>query len=132
MNCLLEGKHTWARDAPAVALECIRQTFSWNNRPNRVAQHDLGPGSATLTFEATRGGIYVHQMAGMISGKAREVVAIPEGVEAVALLALGCRAEPWIGNPGLLIRDEHPRTRRPLDEFVFGGKWGKPGLASSE
>ncbi len=129
LSCLLEGNRAWAKDAPAVALGCVRQAFSWNNRPNRVAQHDLGLASATLTFEATRRGIHVHQMAGMMPDKAREVFAIPEGFEAVTALALGYRGEPWTGDPGLLTRDERPRTRRPLDEFVFGGEWGKPGLS---
>ena len=71
-------------------------------------------------------------MAGMIPDKAREVIAIPEGFEAVTALALGDRAEPWTGDAGLLTRDERPRTRRPLDEFVVCGEWGKPGLASSQ
>lgn len=115
-----------------VALGCVRQTSFQNTGPNRVALHDLGLASATLTFEATRRGIYVHQMAGMIPDKAREVFAIPEGFESVTALALGYRAEPWTGDPGLLTRDEHPRTRRPLDKFVFCGEWGKPGLASSQ
>ncbi len=77
-----------------VALGCVRQTLFRNNRPSRVALHDLGLASATLTFEATRRGIYVHHMAGMIPDKAQEVFAIPEGFEAVTALALGYRAEP--------------------------------------
>ena len=60
LSRLLEGNHTWARDAPVVARGCVRQTFSRNNRPNRVALHDLGLAAATLTFEATRRGIYWH------------------------------------------------------------------------
>ena len=132
LSCLLEGNRKWAQEAPALALGCVRTTFSRDNRPNRVAQHDLGLASATLTFEATNRGIYLHQMAGMMPGKAREVFAIPDGFETVTALALGYRARPDAASPDLLARDERPRTRRPLDEFVFGAKWGKPGLASGQ
>ena len=131
LSCLLEGNRTWAEQAPVLALGCIRQTFSRNNKPNRVAQHDLGLASASLSFEATSRGVYVHQMAGLMPDKARAVFAIPDGFEAVTGLTLGYRAEAGAGDPGLLARDERPRTRRPLGDFVFGGRWGSPGFASS-
>lgn len=131
LSCLLEGNRTWAKEAPALAIGCIRKAFSRNHRPNRVAQHDLGLASASLTLEATNRGVYVHQMAGLMPDKARDVFAIPEGFEAVTALALGYRAESGTSDPSLLARDERPRTRRPLDEFVFGGTWGRPGLASN-
>ena len=131
LSCLLEGNQTWAKEAAALALGCIRQTFSRNNKPNRVAQHDLGLASASLSLEATNRGVYVHQMAGLMPERAREVFAIPEGFEAVTALAMGYLAEPGTSDPSLLARDERPRTRRPLDEFVFGGTWGRPGLATN-
>lgn len=131
LSCLLEGNRTWAKEAPALALGCVRQTFSRNNKPNRVAQHDLGLASASLSLEATSRGVYVHQMAGLMPEKARDVFGIPEGFEAVTALALGYRAKPGTSDPSLLARDERPRNRRPLDEFVFGGQWGRPGLSSN-
>ncbi len=70
-------------------------------------------------------------MAGLMPDKARDVFAIPEGFEAVTALALGNRAELGRADPSLLTKDERPRTQRPLDGFVFGGEWGRPGLASN-
>ena len=131
LSCLLVGNQTWARVAPTLALGCIRRTFSRNGRPNRVAQHDLGLASASLTFEATSRGVYVHQMAGILPDKAREVFAIPDAFECVTGLALGYRAEAGTGSPELHARDERPRTRRPLNEFVVGISWGEPGLGSA-
>ena len=128
LSCLLEGNQAWAREVPVLALGCISTTFSRNGRPNRVAQHDLGLASASLTFEATSRGVYVHQMAGIVPAKAREVVAIPDGFEAVTGLALGYRAAPGTGAQELQARDGHPRRRRPVNEFVFGTNWGDPGL----
>ena len=131
LSCLLEGNQTWAREVPALALGCIRTSFTHNGRFNRVAQHDLGLASASLTFEATSRGVHVHQMAGIRPDKAREVFSIPEGFEAVTALALGYRADAGAGAPELRARDERPRTRRPQSEFVFGAEWGKPGLGST-
>ena len=130
LSCLLQGNQAWAREATMLALGCTRITFSHNDKPNRVAQHDLGLASASLTFEATSRGVYVHQMAGILPGKARQVFAIPDEFEVVTALALGYRADLGAGARELRARDENPRTRRPLDEFVFGAEWGEPGLGS--
>ena len=130
LGCLLEGNRIWARAAPTLALGCTRRTFSRNGRPNRVAQHDLGLASASLTFEATSRGVYVHQMAGILPEKARQVFNIPKTFECVTGLALGYWAEPDTGSRELHARDERARTRRPLNEFVFGSSWGEPGLGS--
>ena len=130
LSCLLEGNQAWAREAPTLALGCIRITFSRNDKPNRVAPHDLGLASASLTFEATSRGVFVHQMAGILPDKAREVFAVPDEFEVVTALALGYRADLGARARELQARDENPRTRRPLDEFVFGTEWGEPGLGS--
>ena len=128
LSCLLEGNRMWARQAPTLALGCVKRTFSRNGRPNRVAQHDLGLASATLTFEATSRGLFVHQMAGILPDKARSVFAIPESFGVVTGLALGYLAEPSTRARELHARDERPRTRHRLSEFVFGMNWGEPGL----
>ena len=128
LSCLLEGNRMWAQHAPTLALGCVKRTLSGNSRPNRVAQHDLGLASASLTFEATSRGLFVHQMAGILPDKARSVFAIPDSFEVVTGLALGYLAEPSNRVPELHARDQRPRTRRRLSEFVFGMNWGDPGL----
>ena len=130
LSCLLDGNQAWAREAPTLALGCTRTTFSRNNRPNRVAQHDLGLASAGLCLEATSRGIQVHQMAGILPGKAREIFAIPEEFEVVTALAMGYWTGPDSGARELRARDEGERIRRPQAEFVFAGRWGRPGLGT--
>lgn len=128
LGCLLEGNQAWARAAPTLALGCVSTTFARNGKPNRVAQHDLGLASATLTLEAASRGVHVHQMAGILPDKAREACGIPDGFEAVTGLALGYRAGPGEGASEMRARDGGSRARRPLKEFVFGAAWGDPGL----
>lgn len=124
LSCLVEANQAWARAAPALALGCTSLHFSRNGKPNAAAVHDLGLSSANLTLEATARGLYVHQMIGILPDRARELYAIPEGVQATTCLAIGYAAdsatapEPW--RP----RDLAPRARKPLREFVFGGQWG--------
>lgn len=57
--------------------------------------------------------------------KARARFSLPNGYEPVAAIALG-----WAGDPNILpeeLRDRElaPRTRKPLTEFVFTGRWGQ-------
>ena len=48
-----------------------------NGHPNGCALHDLGLASADLCLEATARGICVHQMAGILPDRARELFEIP-------------------------------------------------------
>ncbi len=127
LSCLLAGNQMWAKDASTLALGCTRTRFSRNDRPNRVAQHDLGQASANLSLEATSRGVSVHQMAGILPDKAREIFAIPDEFEVVTGLALGYWNGPDTGAAELKARDERSRNRRPQGDFVFGPVWGEPG-----
>ncbi len=123
LECLMEGNRTWAADAPALALGCVRTTFARDGRENSVARHDLGLAVGNLTLEATARGLFVHQMAGVLPERARDLFAIPAEFEMVTGIAIGYRAEAK--DPNLRRRDEGPRTRRPLAEFVFGDRGGR-------
>jgi len=123
-SCLLEANRVWATAAPVLALGIVRLRFVRNDKPNRAAVHDLGLAAGNLLVEATARGLCVHQMIGIDPEKARELYEIPDGSEAWTGLAIGYRGDPN-GLPGALReRDVAPRRRKPLEEFVFGGRWG--------
>lgn len=126
LSCLLEGNQAWARTAPVLALGVVSLKFAHNDKINRTAAHDLGLASANLLMEATARGLFVHQMAGIRPGKARELYGIPEGYEVWTGLAIGYRGDPKGLPEPLQRRDLTPRQRRPLREFVFSGKWQNP------
>jgi nitroreductase len=107
-----------------LALGCTSLSFTRNGKPNAAAVHDLGLASATLTLEATARGLYVHQMIGILPDKARELYHIPEGVQPLTGLAIGYAADPQTLPEKYRERDLAPRTRKPLADFVFAGKWG--------
>ena len=126
LSCLVEGNQGWARHAPVLALGAVSLHFERNGKPNRAAHHDLGLASATLTFEATQRGLLVHQMIGILPDRARELYAIPEGCEALTGLAIGYLGSTEGAAESLAQRDEAPRSRRPLAESFFTGRWGSP------
>jgi nitroreductase len=123
LDCFVEFNQGWAKGAPVVGLSVARLNFE-DGRPNRHAFHDVGQASANLAIQATAHGLQVHQMAGILPDKARELFAIPDGYEAVAGIALGYEGHASALPEQLRDREVAPRARKPLDSFVFAGKWG--------
>lgn len=101
----------WATEAPVLTLGLTSTTFDLDGRPNRHADHDLGQAIAHLTFEATRHDLYVHQMAGILPDKARDLYDIPSDVKPLTMIAIGYK-----GRPGSL--DEELEKRKMLPEAV--------------
>ena len=128
LSCLVEGNQLWARHAPVLALGVVGTRFARNDQPNRAAAHDLGLASAALTVEATSRGLAVHQMAGILPDRSRELYSIPEGFEPFTGLAIGYAGEPGDAPEAVRERDLAPRARRPREESVFAGTWGRAAL----
>lgn len=126
LDCLVEANQAWARQAPVLMLSVAKLTFDQNGQPNRHALHDVGQAAANLAVQATAMGLVVHQMAGFDMDKARTTFEIPDGYEPVAALAVGYQGDPAALPPKLREREEAPRTRKPLRDFVFSGRWGTP------
>jgi hypothetical protein len=90
-----------------------------NGQPNTTAEHDLGAASTYLSMEATDRGLVVHQMAGILPDRAREMYRIPDGFRPLTGLAIG-----YVGNPNILPEkykecDLGVRQRKPLAEFIL-------------
>jgi nitroreductase len=126
LSCFIEFNQSWAKDAPVVAISVAGLKFPNNNQPNRHAFHDVGQASANMAIQAAAFGLQIHQMAGLLPDKAREVFAIPDDYEAVAGIAIGYPGDPATLTEELRKREEAPRERKLLGSFVFSGAWGKP------
>lgn len=125
MECLIEFNRGWANAAPVVLLTVAHLTFEKNGQPNRHAFHDVGLAVGNLTVQATAEGLAVHQMAGILPDKAKDVFAIPNGWEAVTGIAIGYPGGVATLNEQLRQRELAARARKPLASFVFGAGWGK-------
>jgi nitroreductase len=126
LSCLVEANQAWAKAAPVLVLGVVSLRFAKNKKDNRAAVHDLGLAAGNLVVEATARGLSVHQMIGILPDKAREIYQIPEHFEAWTAMAIGYKADPAKLPDALKERDLAPRQRKPLNEFVFTGQWGKP------
>ncbi len=125
LSCLVEANQSWAKAAPVLALGVATLNFKRNNKPNHVAIHDLGLATGSLVAEATARGLWIHQMAGILPDRAREIYGISEGSEAVTGIAIGYAGDPETFPDEIRKRDLAPRERKPQREFVFGTSWGK-------
>ena len=124
LSCLAEGNQIWAKESPVLALGIASLKFTRNQEDNRSAVHDLGLASANLVVEATARGIFVHQMIGIFPDRARDLFDIPENFAAWTGLAIGYLGDPMILPETLRERDLKSSQRKPLEQFVFSGKWG--------
>ena len=131
LDCFVQFNQDWAKNAPVVALSVARLNFE-DGRPNRHAFHDVGQAAANLAIQATALGLQIHQMAGVLPDRARELFAIPDGYEAVAGIAIGYPGDASSLPDQLRERELAPRARKPLESFVFTGKWGQvlPAVAA--
>jgi len=125
LESFVEFNRSWAKDAPVIGLSVAALKFEHNGEPNRHAFHDVGQASANLALQASALGLEVHQMAGILPDKARELFFIPDGYEAVAGFALGYPGNPAALPDKLRERELAARVRKPLSSFVFTGKWGQ-------
>ena len=125
LGCLVEGNQAWAKSAPVLMLSVAKLNFDRGGKPNAHAWHDVGLAAMSLVVQATSLGLWVHQMAGIEPEKARELYGIPEGWQPVAGLALGYYGDASSLPDRLRQRETAPRSRKPLESFVFSAGWGK-------
>lgn len=125
LSILAQGNQEWARNAPVLMISVAKLHFESNGVENRHAFHDVGAAAAELAIQATANGLLIHQMAGFDVPLAREVYSIPEGYEPVAAIALGYLGDAQTLSERLQQRELAPRTRKPLENFVFSGGWNQ-------
>jgi nitroreductase len=124
----LKGKNPdWAQAAPVLLLVGVRTTHERDDSENRSAFYDAGQAVGFLALQATAMGLALRQMAAFDREKARQAAQVPQPFVPAVMIAIGRHGRPdALADPGHREAEGQPRSRRPIDEFVFGGTWGKP------
>lgn len=125
LRCLVEANQAWAKQVPVLILTVTRTTFTRNDNPNRVHQHDLGLAVQNLVTQATSLGLFVHQMAGIDQDKVRRAYNIPDGFEPQTAIAIGYGVKADDLPDDMKAKEQAPRSRKDFAEFVFGDDWEK-------
>src|SRR3982074_2462240 len=126
LGVLVEANRSWALKAPLLLLAVAHTRIDKDGQTNRHGFYDLGQATANLIFQATSLGIVAHQMGGFNVEAARERLGIPEGWEPVSMIALGYPGNAESLPESMRERETARRSRKPLEQFVFSGKWGQP------
>ncbi len=116
----------WCAPVPVLILAAARTHFSHNDHPNRHALHDVGQALAYLALQATELGLYTHMMAGFDPATAQHLLALPAELTPATVVALGYAGDPAYLSESHASSEQSPRTRRSLEELVFGGPNGLP------
>lgn len=121
---LMDGNRVWASSAP-VLLVVASSEFDYKGRPSSSHAYDTGMAVAQLVIQATAMGLSAHQMGGIHANILRESLEIPEGFQIHTAIALGYRGEVDGLPDALRDRERSPRSRKPLAEIAFTGRWGE-------
>ncbi len=127
LSVLMPFNQAWAKNASVLILTVARANFSHNETPNAYAIHDAGAALAHMMLQATESGLQAHGMAGFDQEKARQVFGIPPEFQIGAIAAFGYPdSAEKLSDDQLKQRELAPRTRKPLSEIAFNGRWGEP------
>jgi nitroreductase len=122
LACLVDGNREWAGAAPVLVLT-VAATSTGRGKPYKHAWHDLGLAMGNLSAQATADGLHVHQMGGILPDEARERFQVPEDFDVVTAATIGYLGDPDILSERRRKTELEPRTRRPLEETLFTGRW---------
>jgi nitroreductase len=113
-------RNEWLRQAPALIVGCSKLDVVANRIGSAVTgieyfQIDLGIAMEHMVLKATELGLGTCWIGWFRQNALKRILCIPPAVKVSALLAVGFPANP----------EARPkRSRRPLDETVYGDCWG--------
>ncbi len=126
-STLSRGNEGWAANAAALVVG-VAQVFHDDGEPFPYGEYGLGLATQNLVLQAVAAGLIAHQMAGFDRDAAQEEFAVPSAFEPLVVIAVGAQATGDTLPERLQEKESAPRSRKPLDELVFGGDWGTAGV----
>lgn len=126
LGLLVPNNQEWAKAAPVLMIMVAKRTFSHSGSPNLYGVHDTGQALAHVFLQATALGLHGHGMAGFDRERARKELNIPDDYDFGAAVALGYAGSPHELPERYQKSEAAKRTRKPLNEIIFGANWNEP------
>jgi nitroreductase len=129
LELLVPANQAWAGNAAVLVVVASRTRSEHNDKPAITHAFDAGAAWENLALEAARRELVAHGMQGFDYARAKTELSIPDDFDVHAMIAIGRRA-PVESLPEKYRAAERPSSRRPLNEIVFEGHFGRrvPGL----
>jgi nitroreductase len=121
-NLMATSNQTWAKNAAVLVVIISRKNFEFNEKPSITHQFDSGSAWENLALQAETQHLVTHGMQGFDYKKAREVLAIPDSFDVMAMVAIG-KPAPKDSLPSELQQMEAPSDRKPLSELIMEGRF---------
>lgn len=112
----------WSGAVP-VLIAVTAHTLTPKGDVNRCASYDTGAAAMSLVLQAHALGLAAHQMNNFNVDEFRSAFKIPDGVDVIAMIALGHHGDPNELAPAYRQRESAARIRLPFREVVFEGAW---------
>jgi nitroreductase len=128
VDLLVDGNRIWARNAYALIVSLARMNHVYKNRPNRYAFHDTGMAVSNMLLQATSMNVYIHQMGGYSHEETKRYFNLDEGIEPVAIMAVGYLGDGTGISDELFERDRKRRPRKNISEYAFRNRLNNPAF----
>lgn len=126
LSLMSEKNKEWAKDAPLIVLAVAKRNLTVIDKPNKYYFYDVSSAVANLTYQALSMDLYVHQIGGFDSHKAKTVLNIPDEYEPVVMLVIGYNADE------VNETNNNNKIRKPISDFVFDNQFGNRAYANNE
>jgi nitroreductase len=126
---LSRGNSSWVPRASVVLITAARVAPGPDDdgfKGEHAACYDLGQAAAHLSLQATAMGLQAHQFGGFGKDEVAEALGVPTWFRVMSGIALGRQGDPAEVSERDREREERPRVRKDLEDFVYVDGWGHP------
>jgi nitroreductase len=118
LDALAPGNQAWAHAASALVVAAA-ETAGPDGTPRPWAVYDTGQAVAHLSVQAEHEGLAVHQLGGFDRDRVAALLAAPDEVTPLVVLAVGRRADEVELPEPFASRETAARDRLPLDQLLL-------------
>jgi nitroreductase len=123
-NLLKPQNQGWTKNAAVLIVVISRTLFEYDDRFSITHSFDTGAAAENMALQAFSIGLAIRGMEGFSYERAREELNIPQEYAVEAMFAVGRKAPEEALEEEYRIKDQ-PTDRKPVDEFVYHGIFGK-------